>query len=80
MFNEGYASTAGPNLLSFDLSDKAIRLTRLLHAGFRYDRGVIGLLALMLLTDARRPARTDINVKAAEVDARCQDSDRMVTA
>jgi predicted RNA polymerase sigma factor len=61
IFNEGYTSTAGPNLLRNDLSKEAIRLARMLH-GLVPDTEaamaeVTGLLALMLLTDARRPAR-----------------------
>jgi RNA polymerase sigma factor (sigma-70 family) len=58
VFNEGYATTAGPNLHRADLSAEAIRLTRLLHGLLPDDGEVTGLLALMLLTDARRPART----------------------
>ena len=58
VFNEGYASTAGPSLVRTDLSAEAIRLTRLLHRLVPDDAEVAGLLALMLLTDARRPART----------------------
>ena len=58
MFNEGYASTQGAQLQRADLSNEAIRLTRTLHALVPEDLEVIGLLALLLLTDARRPART----------------------
>ncbi len=58
LFNEGYASSSGPDLARVDLSAEAIRLTRLLHAQLPDDAEVAGLLALMLLTDARRPART----------------------
>ena len=58
VFTEGYASTAGPSLVRTDLSAEAIRLTRLLHRLLPDDGEVAGLLALMLLTDARRPART----------------------
>jgi RNA polymerase sigma factor (sigma-70 family) len=57
VFNEGYAATAGPHLLRVELSAEAIRLTRLLHRLLPEDDEVTGLLALMLLTDARRPAR-----------------------
>jgi RNA polymerase sigma factor (sigma-70 family) len=57
IFNEGYASTSGPLLHRVELSAEAIRLTRLLHSLLPDDREVAGLLALMLLTDARRPAR-----------------------
>ena len=61
IFTEGYASTAGPELSRVELSGEAIRLTRLVHALLPGDPEVTGLLALMLLTDARRPARTDDN-------------------
>jgi RNA polymerase sigma factor (sigma-70 family) len=58
IFNEGYTTSAGPALHRTDLSNEAIRLTRLLHAMLPNDSEVTGLLALMLLTDARRAART----------------------
>ena len=58
LFNEGYASSNGPDLARTDLSSEAIRLTRLVHAALPEDPEATGLLALMLLTDARRPART----------------------
>ncbi|MEJ3750967.1 DUF6596 domain-containing protein [Actinomycetes bacterium KLBMP 9797] len=58
IFNEGYASTSGPRLTRFELSAEAIRLTRLVHRLLPDDSEVAGLLALMLLTDARREART----------------------
>ena len=58
LFNEGYASSSGPDLARTDLSGEAIRLARLLHAQMPADPEVAGLLALMVLTDARRPART----------------------
>ena len=57
IFNEGYASTSGPSLVRSDLSAEAIRLTRMVHRMLPDDGEVAGLLALMLLTDARRPAR-----------------------
>ncbi len=56
--NEGYARSGGPARDRADLSDEAIRLTRALHALLPRDGEVAGLLALMLLTDARRAART----------------------
>jgi RNA polymerase sigma factor (sigma-70 family) len=58
VFNEGYTTTTGPNLTAPQLSDEAIRLTRWLARLLPDDGEVAGLLALMLLTDARRPART----------------------
>jgi RNA polymerase sigma factor (sigma-70 family) len=58
IFNEGYASSIGPDLQRSDLSNEAIRLMRAVHHLLPDDTEVTGLLALMLLTDARRPART----------------------
>jgi len=58
LFNEGYTSSSGPDLLRVDLSGEAIRLTRMLHSQAPDEPEVAGLLALMLLTEARRPART----------------------
>jgi RNA polymerase sigma factor (sigma-70 family) len=58
IFNEGYASSAGAGLHRVDLSDEAIRLARALHALLPQEPEVAGLLALMRLTDARRPARS----------------------
>ena len=58
MYNEGYARSSGAELSSADLSAEAVRLARLLHATAPADPEVTGLLALMLLTDARRSART----------------------
>jgi RNA polymerase sigma factor (sigma-70 family) len=58
IFNEGYASSIGPNLQRTDLSNEAIRLARAVHNLLPDDGEVAGLLALMLLTDARRLART----------------------
>jgi RNA polymerase sigma factor (sigma-70 family) len=57
-FNEGYATTSGPVLQRADLSAEAIRLTRMVHDLVPDDPEVTGLLALMLLVDARRAART----------------------
>jgi RNA polymerase sigma factor (sigma-70 family) len=58
MFNEGYASTAGP-LIRTDLCTEAIRLARELAALMPDEPEVLGLLALLLLTEARRSARLD---------------------
>jgi RNA polymerase sigma factor (sigma-70 family) len=58
IFNEGYTSSGGPHLRRSDLSAEAIRLTRAVHTLLPNDGEVTGLLALMLLTDARREART----------------------
>ncbi len=61
IFNEGYATTSGPSLQRGDLSAEAIRLARMVHRLLPDDAEVTGLLALMLLTDARRPARTGLD-------------------
>ncbi len=58
IFTEGYTATTGTSLQRPDLACEAIRLTRLLHRLLPDDSEITGLLALMLLTDARRPART----------------------
>jgi RNA polymerase sigma factor (sigma-70 family) len=58
IFNEGYTSSAGPSLHRCELSSEAIRLARIVHRLLPADPEVTGLLALMLLTDARRTART----------------------
>ncbi|MFZ6708124.1 RNA polymerase sigma factor [Undibacterium sp. TC9W] len=58
VFNEGYSSSAGDSALRLDLAAEAIRLTRLLQE-LLPEPEVSGLLALMLLHEARRPARTD---------------------
>jgi hypothetical protein len=58
IFNEGYTASSGPSLQRVELTSQAIRLTRRLRQRLPEDGEVAGLLALMLLTDARRPART----------------------
>jgi RNA polymerase sigma factor (sigma-70 family) len=57
IFTEGYASTAGPRAYREELSTEAVRLTRVVHRLLPHESEVAGLLALMLLTDARRSAR-----------------------
>jgi RNA polymerase sigma factor (sigma-70 family) len=59
IFNEGYVSTTGRELHRTELSEEATRLTRMVQRMLPEDGEVTGLLALMLLIDARRPARTD---------------------
>ena len=57
IFNEGYSSSVGPRLQRLELSREAIRLTRAIHTLLPDDAEIGGLLALMLLTDARSAAR-----------------------
>ena len=81
IFNEGYASSSGSDVHRTELSDEAIRLTRIVHAALPADGEVAGLLALMLLIDARRPARTDAAgelVPLAEQDRALWDRGRIV--
>jgi len=59
IFNEGYTASSGESLTRDDLSAEAIRLGRLLAALMPDEPEVLGLLALMLLIESRRPARTD---------------------
>jgi RNA polymerase sigma factor (sigma-70 family) len=76
IFNEGSTASSGATLHRIDLIAEAIRLTRLLHERLPEDGEVSGLLALMLLTDARRPARVDADgalVPLADQDRRLWD-------
>ena len=57
MFTEGHTATTGEDLTRADIAREATRLTRMLRAGLPDEPEVAGLLALMMLTDARRPAR-----------------------
>jgi RNA polymerase sigma factor (sigma-70 family) len=71
IFNEGYTASGGERLVRTDLAGEGIRLTRLLRVLLPGDAETAGLLALMLLTDARRDARTapgGILVPLAEQD------------
>lgn len=68
IFNEGYTSSVGPHLQRLDLAREAIRLTRSMHSLLPDDAEVAGLLALMLLTDARRAARTASNEDLIPLD------------
>jgi RNA polymerase sigma factor (sigma-70 family) len=79
IFTEGHVATAGDTVGRVDLSSEAIRLTRLLHAA-RDDAEIGGLLALMLLTDARRTARTTPDgdlITLAEQDRTRWDTDEI---
>src|SRR5262249_190239 len=61
VFNRGYTATSGPHLQRTELADEAIRMTYLVHGLIPSDGEVAGLLALMLLTNARRAARTALD-------------------
>ncbi len=77
IFNEGYTTSSGPALQRVELTAEAIRLTRQLRQRLPAEGEVAGLLALMLLTDARRPARTRPDgalVPLAEQDRRRWDA------
>ncbi|HEY0463340.1 MAG TPA: sigma-70 family RNA polymerase sigma factor [Polyangiaceae bacterium] len=68
IFNEGYATSSGKIHQRVDLSNEAIRLARAAHELLPENGEVSGLLALMLLTDARRPARTGPNGEIVPLD------------
>jgi predicted RNA polymerase sigma factor len=68
VFNEGYTASAGAELHRIDLSNEAIRLMREVRQLLPDDAEVAGLLALMLLTDARRAARTGPNGELIPLD------------
>ncbi len=57
VFTEAYAASGGPALVRPELADEAIRLARILHRLLPAEREVTGLLAMLLLVDARRAAR-----------------------
>ena len=80
IFTEGHARTTGEGLLDVPMTEEAIRLARRLHAALPEDGEVAGLLALMLLTDARRAARVDGRgqlVPLAEQDRTLWDRERI---
>jgi RNA polymerase sigma factor (sigma-70 family) len=68
IFNEGYAASEGPELARAELSAEAIRLTRIARLALPEEPEIGGLLALMLLTDARRAARTDAHGELVPLD------------
>jgi RNA polymerase sigma factor (sigma-70 family) len=68
IFNEGYTSSVGARLQQVELASEALRLTRAVHAAVPDHGEVAGLLALMLLTDARRAARTDADGELVALD------------
>jgi predicted RNA polymerase sigma factor len=68
IFNEGYVASVGPQVQRLELSGEAIRLARALHSGLPGNAEVGGLLALMLLTNARRKARTGPNEEMIRLD------------
>lgn len=80
LYNEGYTASAGAELQRTDLADEAIRLARLAHAQLPDEGEVDGLLALLLLLDARRAARLDANgnlVSLADQDRSRWDRERI---
>ena len=80
IFNEGYVSTSGPSLQRAELTGEAIRLARMVRRLLPDDGEVAGLVALMLLTDARRRARTGPHgelIPMAEQDRSLWDGDNI---
>ena len=80
IFTEGYAAAAGEDLVRLDLTEEAIRLARILHRLLPVEAEVRGLLALLLLVDARRPARVDATgelVSLEDQDRGLWDADRI---
>jgi RNA polymerase sigma factor (sigma-70 family) len=73
IFNEGYTTSSGPAVVRTDLTAEAIRLMRLLLLLAPAEGEVAGLLALMLLTDARRAARTDADGWLVPLDEQHRD-------
>lgn len=61
IYNEGHTATSGPSLVRTELAAEAIRLARLLTELMPDEPEVVGLLAFLLLTESRRPARTDVD-------------------
>jgi RNA polymerase sigma-70 factor (ECF subfamily) len=81
IFNEGYAASSGPALIRDDLCAEAVRLARLLAELMPDEPEALGLLALLLLVDARRPARTTVDgelVRLADQDRALWDPDLIV--
>ena len=73
VFNEGYLASAGRAVNRADLTTESIRLTRMLHLLVPSEGEVAGLLALMLLTDARRAARTTADGSIVPLDEQRRD-------
>lgn len=80
LFTEGYAATAGPELIRAELCEEAVRMARLLARLLPDEPGAAGLLALILLQDSRRPARADADgrpVLLADQDRSSWDHERI---
>src|SRR5437879_5377621 len=73
IFNEGYTTSSGPALQRADLTTEAIRLVHTLHQLMPAEGEVAGLLALMLLTDARRAARSNADGSLVPLDEQHRD-------